>query len=71
MRTHDFDKSFRRQQRFVKFFIGAVFVLILCFWIGLAFVAYKTTDAAINQDWSGGIKPVIERLWCGKPGCLG
>lgn len=22
-----------------------------------------------TQDWSHGIQPVIESVWCGKPGC--
>jgi hypothetical protein len=34
-------------------------------------LAYKAVTVAGEQDWSGGIKPVIERLWCGKPGCFG
>jgi len=67
----DFDKRFNRMQRFISWFIGGVFVLILCIWIGAAVLAYKATKAAEAQDWSGGIKPVIEQLWCGKPGCLG
>lgn len=72
MRTmSDFDKSFNRMRRFVTFFIGFVFVLIVCFWIGAAVLAYKAVDSVGAQDWSGGIKPVIDRLWCGKPGCLG
>jgi hypothetical protein len=67
----DFDKRCNRMQRFVTWFIGGVFALILCIWIGGAVLAYKAATVAGEQDWSGGIKPVIERLWCGKPGCLG
>jgi hypothetical protein len=48
-----------------------VLVLILCIWVGGAVLAYKAVTVAGEQDWSGGIKPVIERLWCGKPGCFG
>lgn len=58
-------------QRLVTWFIVCVFVLILCIWIGGAVLAYKAASMAGEQDLSGGIKPVIERLWCGKPGCLG
>jgi uncharacterized membrane protein len=67
----DFDKRFNRMQRFVTWFIGGVLVLILCIWVGGAVLAYKAVTVAGEQDWSGGIKPVIERLWCGKPGCFG
>lgn len=66
----DFDKSFNRMRRFVTFFIGLVFTLVVLFWIGAAVLAYKAVDAAGAQDWNGGVKPVIEKLWCGKPGCL-
>jgi hypothetical protein len=67
----DFDKRFNRMQRFVTWFIGGVLVLILCIWVGGAVLAYTAVTVAGEQDWSGGIKPVIERLWCGKPGCFG
>lgn len=66
----DFDKSFRRQQRFVHWFIGIVFVLIISFWIAMGVLVYNAATIAGDQDWSGGIKPVIESMWCGKPGCL-
>ena len=67
----DFDKRFNRMNRIVSWFIGCVFALIVCFVIGFAVLTYKTVDTVGKQDWSGGIKPVIERLWCGTPGCLG
>jgi hypothetical protein len=54
--------------RFVSILIGATFVAILCFWF---VVAYLSASFAEGQDWSGGIRPVIEKIWCGKPGCLG
>lgn len=56
--------------KFVSVFIAAVFVIIILFWIGAALVTYTVAGKAADQDWSGGIKPVIERLWCGEPGCL-
>ena len=67
----DFNKRFNRMQRFVQFFIGFVFFLIVAYVIAMGVVAYKAVDAVKGEDWSGGIKPVIEKLWCGKPGCLG
>lgn len=67
----DFDKRFNRMRRFVSFFIGFVFLLIVCYFIAMGVIAYKAVDAVQSEDWSGGIKPVIEKLWCGKPGCLG
>lgn len=71
MMMRDFDKRFNRMQRFVSFFIGFVFLLIVCYFIVIGVIAYKAAGAVQDEDWSGGIKPVIEKLWCGKPGCLG
>jgi hypothetical protein len=67
----NFDKRFNRMNTFVTWFIGGVFVLIVCGFIGAGVLAYKAVTVAGAQDWSGGLKPVIEQLWCGKPGCLG
>ena len=57
--------------RVVPIVIGFVFVLLLCYYAAVGFVAYKAVKVAGEQDWSGGVKPVIERVWCGEPGCLG
>ncbi len=62
---------FNQIRRFVLWFVGVVYVLILSVWIVGAVLLYKAASLASEQDFSGGIKPVIERLWCGKPGCLG
>ena len=48
--------------------IVAVFLVWLAFW---GTVIYKTTSFALTEDWSGGLKPVIEKVWCGEKGCLG
>lgn len=68
--NRNFDKQFDRMQRFISFFIGFVFVLIVLSFIAIGVIAYKAVDSVQDEDWSSGIKPVIERLWCGKPGCL-
>ncbi len=67
----DFDKRFNRISRFVTWFIGIVLVLIVCSIIGGTALVYKAATVAGEQDLSRGIKPVIEQMWCGKPGCLG
>lgn len=67
---HDFEKRHNRMQRFVTWFIGGVFALILCVLIGYSVLAYKAVSVAGAQDWSGGIKPVIEKIWCGSTDCL-
>lgn len=67
---NDFQKRFNRTRSVVSIFIGLVFALIVCFWVGVAILGYMAVDSVGAQDWSGGIKPVIERLWCGNPGCL-
>ena len=67
----DFDRSFSRMRRFVSVFIGVAVALIVSYIIAMGVLAYKAVSVAGQQDWSGGVKPVIEQLWCGKPGCLG
>jgi hypothetical protein len=66
----DFDRSFNRMHKFVSIFIGVVFFIIIGAWIVFGVISYKAIAAASEQDWSGGVKPVIEKLWCGTPGCI-
>lgn len=33
-------------------------------------VVYQITSAAVEMQKTGGAKPAIERLWCGKEGCM-
>ncbi len=71
-RTH-FDKQQRFHdmlQKFVIGFIAFVFLAIIAYWIFVAVLVVKVADKAGEQDFSNGIKPVIEKMWCGKPGCL-
>ena len=53
----------------VPIFIGFVFVMIIGYFIFIGFIAYKAIDTVGDQDYSNGLKPVIEKVWCGKPGC--
>lgn len=57
--------------KLIPYFIGFVFFLIISVWIFYGFLAYKAVSVAQAQDYDKGIKPVIERVWCGEPGCLG
>lgn len=56
--------------KIVPIFIGIVFVFILVYWCVFGYISYKALQVAQNQDYSGGVKPVIEKVWCGQPGCL-
>ena len=67
----DFDKRFRLHQRVFWIFFSVVSVLILCLFLAVGFASVKAVGAVNEADWSGGLKPVIEKIWCGKPGCLG
>lgn len=64
----DFGKSWL--DWFVPTFIVVVFVLILCILGFYGWLAYKGISAIGEMDASGGVKPIIERMWCGSPGCL-
>jgi hypothetical protein len=48
-------------------FILITFVLLICSWILLLFVGGQIVK---DVDFSKGIKPVVEKVWCGESGCL-
>lgn len=54
---------------FHSWFIVVVFAVVAVFWLLILVATYKMGSMIGEQDWKGGIKPVIERLWCGTPGC--
>ena len=45
-------------------------VIVLVIWLsvlgGIGYGVFKLATA----DWSQGVKPAVETVWCGKPGCL-
>jgi hypothetical protein len=52
-------------------FLFGVSILSIVIIIGThLFFAYKAASILNDQDWSNGIKPVIEKVWCGHTGCL-
>lgn len=56
--------------RIVPWFIGIVFVLIVLSWIAFGVIAWKATNElseSINNG--GGIKALVEKVWCGAQGC--
>lgn len=56
--------------RIVPWFIGIVFVIILLYWVAMAALGVFVVNKASQVDTSGGIKPIIEKVWCGHEGCL-
>lgn len=70
MRT-DFDKRFNRTRKFILVFYGCVLAMVLTVFVGFAALAYAAVTTAVSMDWSGGVKPVIEKVWCGATGCFG
>jgi hypothetical protein len=52
--------------RNINWIISSGFIITILWWLCWGFVAYKV----YNVDWSGGIRPVIEKAWCGQPGCI-
>jgi len=54
---------------FPFFFWGAAGLVFLI--IGVqSFVLIKGASILLSIDPRNGIKPIVEQLWCGKPGCL-
>lgn len=60
------NKSFNIMFKIITYMIGFVLLLITVYWVFIGFIAYK---AVSSYDFSHGIKPVIEKIWCDKPNC--
>jgi len=69
-RQDNFNRRFNSMWSMVKTIIIIGFLMIIAWWGFMGFVAYKATDVATKTDFSDGIKPVLEKIWCGEPGCL-
>lgn len=65
----DLESSFMKMEKFVKWFIGIVAVLLVLMIIGqvafAVFVGSHLFDAVQNGE---GIKGIVEQLWFGKGG---
>jgi hypothetical protein len=48
--------------KLIPWFIGAVFTLIICYWIAIGYVVVKGLGAIDEK----GLKGVVEQVWCGK-----
>jgi hypothetical protein len=66
----EFDKSFNRSRKLFKVIFAVALTTILLVWCVVGFSMYKAASLANAQDWSHGVKPVIEKIWCGSPGCM-
>lgn len=67
---NDFNKRFDRFHRFHRWFFRAILAFQLAVAIAMIWLIVIAVQAGIRTDWSNGVKPVIEQVWCGKPGCL-
>jgi len=56
-------------QKNIKRFIICIFALIILIWILIAGAMIWMANQVSKQDFSHGVKPVVESVWCGKPGC--
>jgi len=55
--------------KFVIGFIVFCFIMVLAWWGFIGFLGYKTVSV-VGSDEFHGVKPIIEKAWCGKEGCL-
>lgn len=70
LRDDNFDKRFKKTKRIVVFqsiVVGLLCILLVILSIYLAWIA---ADKIRETDFSKGIKPIIEKTWCGKEGCF-
>ncbi len=63
-------KSMARMQRVFWVIFSVVALGISAYWAAILWAATSVIGMAADQDFSGGVKPVIEQLWCGEAGCL-
>lgn len=67
----DFDKHFRQVRRTTSIIIWLSIAVSTLFIVGFLITSYIFVSKVADQDWSKGLKPVIEKVWCGEPGCIG
>lgn len=48
--------------------ILALFLYLLC-WAGIVWGVLALVYGVIAQDFGSGLRPLVEAVWCGKPGC--
>lgn len=58
---------FRHFSKIFTVMFCVAFLSILAYW---GFIAYVGVQVVQGAQSSGGIKPMIEKAWCGAPGCL-
>jgi len=66
----DFNKRFDRATRFHRRFFRAILAFQLAIALAMVCLIVIAAQAVNKADWSNGVKPVIEKAWCGKPGCM-
>lgn len=71
MRHDNFDKGFNQIQRVFWVVFSVACAAIIAYWFAIGWLVTTAASAVSEADFDGGIKPVVEELWCGKPGCLG
>lgn len=57
---------------FIKAFIGIIVVLVALVWFGLGWLVFEGFEVISNvaeQTKSGGLKSIVDALWCGANGC--
>ena len=54
---------------FFNTFFGSVLGLIALIPLAYIGIIFYSGYKVLNIDLSQGVKPVLETLWCGKPGC--
>lgn len=66
-RSSGIESNVKWFRRVVFGIIGLSLFLLLAWYALVGFAAFKVM---VSNDFSGGIKPVIEKVWCGEAGCF-
>lgn len=58
-------------ERMFSWLFGVALVIVVTTIIITMTIAVGAGYKVVTADYSNGVQPLLEQLWCGKPGCLG
>lgn len=74
----DIQRMVRRKKRmdafksfnWFKLLFSVVCLMTVATFIIAGWGLYSVVSSVHSVDTSQGVKPIIEKIWCGKPGCM-
>lgn len=66
----NFEQKHSALEKVIYTIFGLSFVGVFAYIVFISVIALKAVIFLGTEDFSGGVKPVIEKLWCGSSGCM-